>query len=139
MQFDTVGLIVALASFIGAILGAALSNLVSYRLANLKRRETRRKQELDFIEQKGKRLIELRAKLQYLQEFDHQPSNQEIREREEAYGEAYAIMLFIDDRKIHSVAENVMQKLTPHEKLTAINIAIEQLGSRYGKLIEQNN
>jgi hypothetical protein len=97
-----------------------------------------------YIHRAANVLIEQRKKLQYLQDINplrlHSSEVERLsREREESYGEAYGTMLFVNDSLVRSLAPTVMSTdATPHEKLTAINTAIERLGQLFDETIQSN-
>lgn len=77
--------------------------------------------------------MRIRSKLQYVQV--HHNNTEHHREREEAYGEAYAIMHSVADIEIQSLASQVMDGSPQNdqgrnEKLAAIDKAIELIGKR---------
>jgi len=104
MQLDTIALIISVASFIGVILGPVTTNLITARQAAMERKETHRKDRQNYLTNVMQSLIRLRAELQYLQGGDITRE----KDREQAYGEAYAIMLSISDDQIRDSAEQIM-------------------------------
>ena len=55
------------------------------------------------------------------------------KEMEQAFGQAFAIMVSVDIASVRERAKDVMEKgLDPNAKLQAINFALEQLGKEYG-------
>jgi hypothetical protein len=88
-------------------------------------------------------IVQQRAKLQYLQEILNEEGalyakdkENLRREREEAYGEAYATMLFVNDNLIRNHAKDVMDiNNSPDLKLTAINNAIKRLGEIFDETL----
>jgi hypothetical protein len=126
-MLNDVAVLIAVASFLGAILGAGLSNLVTARLAGQERKENRRKARLESLVSSLNQLIDLRGSLQYLQ-----GSNDNREKREFSYAKAYGIMLSLGDSAILEQAPKVMQgggyDGTRNLKLDAIDFAIQRLG-----------
>ena len=119
--------------FAAAVIGTIAGNLITARLAAAERKEARRKEYLEYLSSNLKTLIALRAKLQWVQHSTHG----EERERETAYGEAFGIMLSMDHAEINRLAADVMEKQVPHEKLTAINYAIKELGKITAQVVRE--
>ncbi|MBI1258825.1 MAG: hypothetical protein GC204_15250 [Chloroflexi bacterium] len=127
-----ISLIIGVASFVGAILGAALSNLVTARNAAQERKEARRKERLERLIGLQGSLIRTRRNLQWSQSANEQS-------REEAYGEAYAVMLSTADPEIVEAASKIMEGAgfpNTNEKIPAIDKGIELLGKLINKTIE---
>src|SRR5258708_39465357 len=90
--------VIAIASFLGAIIGAALSNLVSARLAAQERKEARRKEKLDSLTQAQKSLMKAYSDLQTMA-LEAQKAN-----LVQPVCEAAAVLLSIDDDELHQIA-----------------------------------
>ncbi|MCD4686477.1 MAG: hypothetical protein K8S97_11140 [Anaerolineae bacterium] len=86
-------------------------------------------------------LRDQRSKLQFLQnkgrEFTPSSKTDEDdtdtlveweRQREEAYGLAYACLLCVPDGEVQSVARDVMEETNPTEKLSAIDRGLARIG-----------
>jgi hypothetical protein len=127
MQIDTVAFIIAVASFIGVILGPVTTNLITARQAAAERRDAGRKERKECLTNSMQSLIRLRSQLQHLQGA----ASPERNKREMAYGEAYAVMLCVNDTHIGDAARQVMVgqfTAQRNEKLDAIDSAIIRLG-----------
>ncbi|MCL4250241.1 MAG: hypothetical protein KJ065_18980 [Anaerolineae bacterium] len=123
-------LIVSIAVLLGVIVTPVIAGFFSIRQTNTERKDARLQEQQMYLIETMRTLIRLRSRLQYLQ--DKWEFKEEVREREEAYGEAYAIMLSIPDEDIRKVTEQVMKgQITENhnEKLEAINSAILRLGN----------
>lgn len=123
----------ALIGLIGVALGALITNLA--KSAELK--EIRHQKRVDYYRDSLQSLIGLRAKLQYLHQLiDNEAQAPELkREREDAYGEAYGILLSLADSKLYEQADILMASQEPSEKLEQINTAIIELGKSRRKLM----
>lgn len=134
-MLNDVAILIGVASFLGAILGAGLSNLVAARMASQEHKENRRKERLASLNSSVDKLIQLRGDLQYLQGAGEYHEKREI-----AYAKAYGIMLSLADSAILEQAQIVMkgpgwnkeEKTNP--KLDAIDFAIQRLGETITKI-----
>lgn len=97
----------ALAAFFGGVVVVTLNSIISTRLAHKDRKENRRKERQMYLVASLKRLTELRAKLEYLQD-EEKKSSSHIRERKEAFGEAYAILKGVSDNQIRQLASRII-------------------------------
>jgi hypothetical protein len=86
-----VGAAITIASFIGAIVGAALSNLVTARQAALVRKEERRKEELNSLRDTMNQMIDTYANLR------GQPNAADNYSRHKEVGKFAALCLSSDD------------------------------------------
>jgi hypothetical protein len=127
--------ILAVAIFVSGILTPIIASRLSLRQSMVERREEKLKEQREYLIALMQSLIKLRAKLQFL----HHPPNSDgsettKQEREELYGEAFGIMLSINDLEVRNKAKVVMESEVPHEKLVEINFAIMRLGEMIDKL-----
>jgi hypothetical protein len=102
----------------------------------------------NYLHHTVRRLVELRAQIQFLQDKDRhhkldplQPDEKLLleweRQREQAYGEAYAYMLTIPNAKVRGMAAQVLEQTTLEKKNEAITTAIIELGNQiHEELIE---
>ena len=149
--------LLAIVTFLGGFAGAGLTNLINARMADKARKESRRKDRETYISNSLKRLIELRGKLEYL--FDKglsivqdTPSRLDAgKERDEALGEAYAILRGIRDTPIRQILsdENLLPYRTDEngrvtiDPLTVLNARATQLRTldkaieRLGDLLDE--
>lgn len=100
----------AIAALFGGIVGAGLTNIITARLADQERKENRRKNRETYLSNILKRLIELRAELEYVPE---EPKAGQAKflapfiQRTKAFGEAYALLKSISDREIRELASRI--------------------------------
>lgn len=140
------GIILAVASFIGAILGAALTNYVTVRVANQQLKEARRKERLDQFANTLNVLLELRSELHAL----HQATfgDQGWQAREKAYGKSGAIMLAFPDQQVRDSGSLVLKTISSdlpkidqnneqQKKLDAINGAIIRVGELINYVMQE--
>lgn len=130
MQLDSLSFLLAVAIFVSGILSPIIANFLSLRQTNATQREELLKEKREYLLGLVNSLIKLRAKLQFLQEAPFTDENKwvEFREQQESYGEAFGIMLSVNDSEIRSKAVIVKESKDTHEKLEAINFAIIKLG-----------
>ncbi|MBN1680742.1 MAG: hypothetical protein JW966_10645 [Anaerolineae bacterium] len=140
---NIVSVIVSGVSLFIAFVTLVMVVVIPYLQDRQMRKEQRRIWMRDFLHGKLNDLIKLRAKLQFLQNkgFVSDPSSlpdekraqilQWEKEREVAYGKAFAIMLTIPRAKVRGKAGQVMDQVEnwdKNKKLEAINAAISELG-----------
>lgn len=123
-MLNDVAVIIAVASFLGAILGAGLSNLVAARLATQERKENRRKERVASLSESLSKLINIRGEIQV-----HSGDGREL-----YFSTAYGIMLSLSDLEILEKARSA--KVGSHHtdvtgynnKIDAIDFSIQRLG-----------
>jgi hypothetical protein len=121
---DLTARIIAIASFVGVIVGPVITNLIMALQAGAERREARRKGRLDYLIGIMKSLIQLRAELQPLR-GGARP--------DEIFAEAFATMLSIPDEEMRGFAAQAMATTDTgapawDDRVAAINGAIERMG-----------
>ena len=135
MPTDLLAIVISLLALLGVILGPVFAGVFSARLAASERKETRRREEEAQLQEKLDALIELRSQLQYYDVFHAPPLGSEpAREREQAYGRAYAVMISIPDERIRNFARQALPvkegegRIKP--MLGALDEAIALMGDR---------
>ncbi|MCD4685666.1 MAG: hypothetical protein K8S97_07005 [Anaerolineae bacterium] len=130
---------VAFLALVVAVGGPLFTAWQNARTRKAEWREDRLRWERDYYHDLMHKLIDFRSKLQFLQNKgrDHQKNEgftklkliEWEREREIAYGAAFAIMLTVRKGKMRGKASEVMALGTPPDKKNAaIEEAIEELG-----------
>src|SRR5688500_8511749 len=108
MPPEQIALILSIASFAGVIIGPIATSLISARQAGIERKEAQRQEYKEYLLGLMNALIRLRSKLQYVQGGSLAWSSPETKAREEAYGEAYAVILSINDSHMRTIVREIM-------------------------------
>ncbi|MEP7284857.1 MAG: hypothetical protein ABI947_03710 [Chloroflexota bacterium] len=111
MQIDTLTFFIGIASFIGAIVGAALSNLVTARLAAQERKEARHKEWLMHLQNALQSLIKERGEYEELISANPKEYTDYSRVHAGVIGRAISTILSVDDDELRYLA---IQQLTPN-------------------------
>lgn len=131
MQLDP-ALTLAFAALFLSILGPIVANFLLARQTSHERREKRRNARQEYLNCKLDILIELRAKLQYLQKVIYSHDSETLfREQQEIYGQAYGVLLSINDEFTRAFAMKIMLDqgaIQRNEKLDALDEAIKRVG-----------
>ncbi len=118
--------VISVIALFGVIIAPVIQAVVSWQLSIGENREKRRKEQHDLLIHARHSLVKLRGRLQYLQMAD---SGHFFKEQQEAYGEAHAEIIAIDDSELWDLAGIVISpQSTPSEKLDAISEAIRRIG-----------
>lgn len=128
MDTETITLIIALASFIGVIVGPILTNLIMALESRADRQEKWRHERLNYLWEAMKSIIHERA---VIQSFDDSPPKVDTYDKHYAYGKAQAIMFSTGDDQMRKLALE-MNGLPSGRGETAkrdlVDAAIERLG-----------
>ncbi|MBC7871444.1 MAG: hypothetical protein H7Y09_11450 [Chitinophagaceae bacterium] len=104
----------ALLGFIGAVIGAGVTNFIAARLADKERKEIRRKERVTFLTNAMQSLVDLRGQYEaILSNFalEGHPSPNFLVEHYKIMGMAISVVLSIDDDELREIA---IKRLTPH-------------------------
>lgn len=128
MDTETITLIIAIASFIGVIVGPILTNLIMALESRADRRDKQRQERLAYLSEAMRSIIHERA---VIQSFDDKPPDVKTDDKHYAYGKAQAIMFSIGDDQLQKLAHE-MNGLTAKkgqtEKRDLVDAGIERLG-----------
>ncbi|MBP8974677.1 MAG: hypothetical protein KBH93_12440 [Anaerolineae bacterium] len=117
--------VISVIALFGVIVAPVIQAIVSWWLLVSENREKRRKEQRDLLIHSRHSLVKLRGRLQYLQIEDCAL----FKEQQEAYGEAHAEIIAINDSELWELAETVIKPTsTPSQKLDAISDAIKRIG-----------
>lgn len=158
MGTEEYAVIISAISVFFVIFSQIATNFFAARAASAERREARRKEWIANLKESLNTLIELRAKLQPIQEAHEEVTGAYDRlhfppfiEQQVAYAKAYGIILSVPNSHVSGLARKVMEgdfkvisdpnhpekQKVCNEKLDAIDEAIGELGALLGESLRE--